>query len=104
MTGAVEDVGRGGTTAEVRQLREMVEALRSQLEESEATGVANVQAAVQQSTGAIGQLEATVQALRARLEEEDARTSATRCTPSATGSSTTGGATGIARFARSPRH
>lgn len=73
----VVEAGRGdvrdGTTAEVRHLREMIEALRTRLEESEADAAASVQAAVQRSTEEIAQLEAAVQALRVRLEEEDAR-------------------------------
>jgi len=70
---AVVGDGPAGTTAEVRQLREMIEALRARLEECEASSAATVQAAVQRSTEEITQLESAVQALRVRLEEEDVR-------------------------------
>jgi len=70
--GAVGVEGRGATSAEVRNLREMIEALRTRLEESEGDAAASVQVAVQRLTEEIAQLEAAVQALRARLEEQNA--------------------------------
>jgi len=44
--GSVEVEGRGGPSAEVRSLPELVEALRTRLEESAANAAAGVQAAV----------------------------------------------------------